>query len=99
MTTMTLNDDRADVEKVRVPLLVIMFGFSSSSFPSVYAVSFSFFLLSFLFPHLVLHGGDDLGVAVPLVDGGVRAEEVKVSLAIDVPDERALAAIEHHCVL
>ncbi len=42
-----------------------------------------------------LHGAH-LGVAVPLVDRGVGAEEVKVTATIDIPHEGPTPALEHH---
>jgi hypothetical protein len=37
----------------------------------------------------------DLGVAVSLVDGGVCGEEIEVALAVGVPQEAALALVQH----
>jgi len=42
-------------------------------------------------PRLLGEGGDDLRVAVPLVDGGVGREKVVVAAALRVPDEHALS--------
>lgn len=47
--------------------------------------------------NLVSQGLDDLGVAVSLVDGAVRAEKVKVVLVVYIPDVAALTTRQDHC--
>jgi hypothetical protein len=43
---------------------------------------------------LVTEGGDDLGVAVALVDGGVGTEHVDVLLPLRIPDFGSLGSLE-----